>query len=86
LQQRLLGGLGPLRILPGGFVAQGTELLGDRGALEVRLDLIVPFFLQPNADLGGIGAFAGASELEGAFERAGSRVHESHMAIVNPNA
>ena len=61
-----------------GGVAEGAELLLDRVAGEVGVDLVEAFALQGKADLVDRGTGAGAGEGEGAFERAG-RVHIPHM-------
>jgi hypothetical protein len=54
---------------PARFFTQEAELAGDGGALEMRIDLVVALPLEADADFGGAGAFAGAGELEGSFER-----------------
>jgi hypothetical protein len=52
----------------------------------MRLDLIVALLFEAGADFGGVGAFAGSGEFEGAFKRAGSRVHARHMASLTRRA
>ncbi len=63
-----------------GLVAEGAELLADRGALEVRLDLVETLALKGAADVVEAGASAGTGEGEGSFESAGGL----HSAPIRP--